>query len=90
MALQIFEHHTRHIKIDRSVSGAEWWVQVRRPSDSLSGGIGFHWDKVRAQYSFIVTELPHSDRPDLERPWHVLMGPDRATASAESSIVPNA
>eukprot|EP00038_Savillea_parva_P017373 m.228080 g.228080 ORF g.228080 m.228080 type:complete len:351 (-) comp37455_c0_seq1:30-1082(-) len=47
MAMQIFNHHVSEAgpAVDRATSGAEWWVQVRRPDDDLGGSVGFHWDK---------------------------------------------
>ena len=52
MALAIFERHTRGVDgIERAAAGAEWWVQVRMPSEDCDGAdaaeadpINFHWD----------------------------------------------
>ena len=40
LALAIAEWHCQQRAIDLSGSGAEWWVQVREPFESLS----IHWD----------------------------------------------
>jgi len=49
LALRIFEHHTKHVSEEEfgATSGAEWWVQVKRPGDANpeKRDIGFHWDK---------------------------------------------
>jgi hypothetical protein len=38
LVMDIFRLHTRHAVFDPLRSGAEWWVQVRRP-DAVTGGI---------------------------------------------------
>ena len=38
LVMDIFRLHTRHATFDPLRSGAEWWVQVRRP-DAVTGGV---------------------------------------------------
>jgi hypothetical protein len=33
--MQIFDHHVAGARIDRSICGAEWWVQVRHGGGEL-------------------------------------------------------
>jgi hypothetical protein len=37
LAMEVFTYHTRGMDFDRGCSGAEWWVQVSCPADSMKG-----------------------------------------------------
>ena len=47
LAKALFEAHAGSAVdgFDASKSGAEWWVQLRRPGDEQKEAVAFHWDK---------------------------------------------